>query len=227
MAKEKAKDEELSATGKQTVAHAYSAMDYYFDHLKKTVSSAPSGGTEFGERVVSLLDTTLWTSSPETSARHIPTSSIRLMVSHNMRSHSPSSHPIYPDSTPWAKELPSPTSHSNRSLRTEVSVAGKRNFQARRQRGRNGLGDSRTPVQRQNPLGNSANSGLIAGFREISVRTRMRGGAGRLEPTNKRLWACLSADALSADFSYQIASSAPRAPDNAGSIHRSNWPCDP
>ena len=28
-------------------------------------------------------------------------------------------------------------------------------------------------------LGNSANSGLIAGFREISVRTRMRGGAER------------------------------------------------
>jgi hypothetical protein len=26
-------------------------MDYYFDHLKKTVASAPSGGTEFGERV--------------------------------------------------------------------------------------------------------------------------------------------------------------------------------
>ena len=35
------------------------------------------------------------------------------------------------DLTPWAKELPSPTSHSNRSLRTEVSVAGKRNFQGR------------------------------------------------------------------------------------------------
>jgi hypothetical protein len=31
---------------------------------------------------VSLLDTTLWTSSPETSARHIHTSSIRLMESH-------------------------------------------------------------------------------------------------------------------------------------------------
>ena len=35
----------------------YSAMDYYFDHLKKTVASArraehfrPSGGTEFGEK---------------------------------------------------------------------------------------------------------------------------------------------------------------------------------
>src|ERR1700693_2464371 len=27
------------------------AMDYYFDYLKKTVASAPSGGTEFGEKV--------------------------------------------------------------------------------------------------------------------------------------------------------------------------------
>jgi hypothetical protein len=51
MAKEKARGEELSATAKQTMAHAYSAMDYYFDHLKKTVASAPSGGTEFGEKV--------------------------------------------------------------------------------------------------------------------------------------------------------------------------------
>ena len=51
MAKEKTKGEELSAMGKQTVAHAYSALDYYFDHLKKTVASVPSGGTEFGEKV--------------------------------------------------------------------------------------------------------------------------------------------------------------------------------
>jgi hypothetical protein len=51
MAKEKSKGEELSTIGKQTMAHAYSAMDYYFDHLKKTVASAPSGGTEFGEKV--------------------------------------------------------------------------------------------------------------------------------------------------------------------------------
>jgi hypothetical protein len=43
--------DKLSAIGKQTMAHAYSAMDYYFDHLKKTVASAPSGGTEFGEKV--------------------------------------------------------------------------------------------------------------------------------------------------------------------------------
>ena len=52
MAKAKAaRGEELNAIGKQLMAHAYSAMDYYFDHLKKTVASAPSGGTEFGEKV--------------------------------------------------------------------------------------------------------------------------------------------------------------------------------
>jgi len=38
---------------------------------------------------------------------------------------------VLEDSAPWAKELPLSTSHSNRSLRTEVSVAGKRNFQGR------------------------------------------------------------------------------------------------
>ena len=51
MTKEKTQGGELIATGKQTMPHAYSAMDYYFDHLKKTVASAPSGGTEFGEKV--------------------------------------------------------------------------------------------------------------------------------------------------------------------------------
>ena len=51
MTKEKTRGDELSAIGKQTMAHAYSAMDYYFDHLKKTVASAPTGGTEFGEKV--------------------------------------------------------------------------------------------------------------------------------------------------------------------------------
>jgi hypothetical protein len=51
MAKEKSKGEESSTIGKQNMVHAYSAMDYYFDHLRKTVASAPSGGTEFGEKV--------------------------------------------------------------------------------------------------------------------------------------------------------------------------------
>ena len=51
MTKKKTRGDELSAIRKQTMAHAYSAMDYYFDHLKKTVASAPSGGTEFGVKV--------------------------------------------------------------------------------------------------------------------------------------------------------------------------------
>jgi hypothetical protein len=63
---------------------------------------------------------------------------------------------------------------SNRSLR-----CGEMEFSGQRQRGRNGLGVSRTPVQDKISPGDSANSGLIAGFREISVRTRMRGGPGR------------------------------------------------
>src|ERR1700732_68015 len=51
MAKEKPEADKFSAIGKQTMARSYSAMDYYFDHLKKTIASAPSGGTEFGEKV--------------------------------------------------------------------------------------------------------------------------------------------------------------------------------
>ena len=51
MAKEKPEADEFGAIGKQTMARAYSAMDYYFDHLKKTVASSPTGGTEFGEKV--------------------------------------------------------------------------------------------------------------------------------------------------------------------------------
>jgi hypothetical protein len=35
MTKEKTQGGELIATGKQTMPHAYSAMDYYFDHFKK------------------------------------------------------------------------------------------------------------------------------------------------------------------------------------------------
>jgi Phasin protein len=45
------KVEELSAVGKQAAMRGYLAVDYYFDHLKKTVASAPSGGTALGEKV--------------------------------------------------------------------------------------------------------------------------------------------------------------------------------
>jgi hypothetical protein len=51
MTKEKSQGDEVGAIGKQTMARAYSAMDYYFDHLRKSVASAPTGGTEFGEKV--------------------------------------------------------------------------------------------------------------------------------------------------------------------------------
>jgi hypothetical protein len=80
------------------------------------------------------------------------------------------------DSTPWAKELPSPTSHSNRSPRTEVSVAGKRNFHARDKEAETALEIQGRRRRDKISLGNPVDSELIAGFREISVRTRMRGG---------------------------------------------------
>src|ERR1700738_1400608 len=44
MNKEKSQEDEFGAIGKQTMARAYSAMDYYFDHLKKNIASAPTGG---------------------------------------------------------------------------------------------------------------------------------------------------------------------------------------
>jgi hypothetical protein len=58
MAKEKSEGDAFSAIGSQTMARAYSAMDYYFDHLKETIASAPSGGTEFGEKVKLLRSRT-------------------------------------------------------------------------------------------------------------------------------------------------------------------------
>ena len=51
MTKEKMRDDEVRTLGNQNRPHPYSAMDYYLDHLKKTVASAPTGGTEFGEKV--------------------------------------------------------------------------------------------------------------------------------------------------------------------------------
>ena len=41
---------ELSAINQQTLATAYSAMDYYFDNLRKTISAIPSGGSESEKR---------------------------------------------------------------------------------------------------------------------------------------------------------------------------------
>jgi len=43
--------EELNAMAKQTMEQAHGAVDNYFGFLQKTVSSFPSGGTDFGEKL--------------------------------------------------------------------------------------------------------------------------------------------------------------------------------
>ena len=68
---------------------------------------------------------------------------------------------------------------------TEVSVAGKRNFQGKDKEAETALEIQGRRCRDKISLGNSANSGIIAGFREISVRTRMRGGLGRTRTSNQ------------------------------------------
>jgi hypothetical protein len=43
----------------EPTAFGYWPMDYYFDSLKRIVASAPSGGTEFGEKVKSYAEKNL------------------------------------------------------------------------------------------------------------------------------------------------------------------------
>ena len=66
------------------------------------------------------------------------------------------------NSTPWAKELPSPTSHWNRSLRIEVSVAGKRNFAGRDKGAETAPEDQGDHCRDMTHAGNPANSALLA-----------------------------------------------------------------
>jgi len=42
---------ELNAAAKQAMEQAHQAVDTYFDFLKKSVSSFPSGGTDLGEKL--------------------------------------------------------------------------------------------------------------------------------------------------------------------------------
>ena len=51
MAKDKRAAGQLDAFSKQAMAQAHQALDTYFDFLKKTVSSFPSGGTDLGEKL--------------------------------------------------------------------------------------------------------------------------------------------------------------------------------
>lgn len=61
MAKDRKPAEELSGVAEQTMEQARTAMDTYFDYLKKAVSSTPSGGTEFGEKLKSYAEANLTT----------------------------------------------------------------------------------------------------------------------------------------------------------------------
>ena len=69
---------------------------------------------------------------------------------------------------------------SNRSLRCRETE-----FSGQRQRGRNGSRRFKVVARDKISLNNPANSGLIAGNQEISVRARMRGGAGRTRTPNQ------------------------------------------
>ena len=59
MAKDQESKQQQGPSAKQPMAPAYWAMDYYFDNLKRIVSSAPSGGTEFGEKIKSYAEKNL------------------------------------------------------------------------------------------------------------------------------------------------------------------------
>ncbi len=51
MAKDKKAANRLDVFSKQAMAQAHQALDTYFDFLRKTVSSFPSGGTDLGEKL--------------------------------------------------------------------------------------------------------------------------------------------------------------------------------
>ena len=51
MAKDQKPADQMDAFSKQAMAQAHEALEIYFDFLKKSVSSFPSGGTELGEKL--------------------------------------------------------------------------------------------------------------------------------------------------------------------------------
>ena len=77
--------------------------------------------------------------------------------------------------------FPVVAAHSNRSLLGAVSVAGKRNFEARDKGAEMAVGIHLAARRDHAPAGKPANSGLFAKSREISVRRRLCGGAERTQ----------------------------------------------
>jgi hypothetical protein len=75
--------------------------------------------------------------------------------------------------------FPAVAAHSNRSLLGAVSVAGKRNFEARDKGAKMAVGIHLAARRDHAPARKPANSELFAKSREISVRRRLRGGAER------------------------------------------------
>ena len=51
MAKDQKPADQMDAFSKQAMAQAHEALEIYFDFLKRSVSSFPSGGTELGEKL--------------------------------------------------------------------------------------------------------------------------------------------------------------------------------
>ena len=72
--------------------------------------------------------------------------------------------------------FPAVAAHSNRSLLGAVSVAGKRNFEARDKGAEMAVGIHLAARRDHAPARKPGNSGLFAKSREISVRRRLRGG---------------------------------------------------
>ena len=51
MAKDQKPADQMEAFSKDAMAQAHQAIDTYFDFLKKSVSSFPTGGSELGEKL--------------------------------------------------------------------------------------------------------------------------------------------------------------------------------
>jgi hypothetical protein len=61
MAKEQRPVAQLSGIAERTIEQGRDAVDMYFDTLKRTISSYPTGGMEFGEKLKSYAETNIST----------------------------------------------------------------------------------------------------------------------------------------------------------------------